>query len=132
MQAVTALILRLRPAGPVVLRWQAGGQDQDDAPATGVAVHSGGQQRAAEADREGLTGRVAFGVLPEATVDPPPWQSPREVRGCLMTSYIFCLRYDVDADNWDVCKETGLLGVRTSPSGCRTALSSGLSRRRSC
>ncbi len=37
-----------------------------------------------------------------------------------MTAYIFCLRY-VDADNWRICKERRLIGVRTSPSGMNSA-----------
>jgi len=33
-----------------------------------------------------------------------------------MSEYVFCLDY-ADASNWEVCKATGLVGVRQNPQG---------------
>ncbi|HEY8722157.1 DUF3883 domain-containing protein [Pengzhenrongella sp.] len=37
-----------------------------------------------------------------------------------MGNYIFCVRYE-DASNWQICKEAGLLGIRTNPQGKTSA-----------
>lgn len=39
-----------------------------------------------------------------------------------VSDYIFCLRY-ADADNWQICKDRQIIGVRTSPSGIASAQS---------
>jgi hypothetical protein len=37
-----------------------------------------------------------------------------------MAAYVFCLRH-ADADNWEICKRDGLIGVRRSASGMKSA-----------